>query len=112
MKFVKHLLFTLRGKTYKVLSNHVADHRLPPSPDKNDWGNAVEFIEVFKEKDLGETSWVEIKPLTIASQVKRELTEVEKIHDQYVEFGSKVYPKSMMYDLLESGEIVEVDENG
>lgn len=108
-RFTKHQLFTLRGKTYKVLSNHVHDNRLPASPRKEDSHNAVEIIEVVQEKELGEMSWVEIKPVTIASQVSRELTDIEKIHDEYVEFGSKTYPKTLMYELLERGEIIEIN---
>jgi len=108
-RFTKHQLFTLRGKTYKVLSNHVCDKRLPASPRKeDDVYNGIEFIEVRQEKELGEMQWVEVKPVTIASQVNRSLTDIEKIHDEYVEFGSKVYPKTVMYELLDRGEILEV----
>ena len=107
-RFTKHQLFTLRGKTYKVLSNHVHDNRLPASPRKEDIHNAIEIIEVVQEKELGEMQWVEVKPVTIASQVARELTDIEKIHDEWVGMGVKVYPKTLMYELLERGDIVEV----
>lgn len=108
--FAKGTKFTLRGKIYKVLSNHVHDNRLPKSPRKEDSHNAVEIIQVVREKEMGEWSWREVVPETIASQVTRELTDIEKIHDEYVKFGSKVYPKSMLYPLLDSGEIVEWTE--
>jgi hypothetical protein len=107
-RFVKRELFTMNGKTYKVLSNHVHDKRLPPSPRKDDSHNAVEFIEVVQELDMGEYVWKEVKPVSIKSQVKRELTLTEKVHDEYVEFGSKVYPKTLMYDLLDNGYIKEL----
>ena len=108
MNFAKHTIFKLNGKTYKVISNHVHDKRLPPSPRKGEDWNAVEFIEVVQEKELDEYIWREVVPLSIASQVngKRELTEIEKIHDEYTLFGSKVYPKSMLYSLVEEGKIV------
>lgn len=106
MQFVKHTLFKLNGRTYKVLSNHVYDKRLPPSPRKGEDYNAVEMIEVVQEKELDEYIWREVIPVSIASQVKRELTLIEKVHDEYVMFGSKVYPKELMYSLLERGEII------
>lgn len=106
--FAKGTKFTLRGKIYEVLSNHVHDNRLPKSPRKEDSYNAVEFIEVVREKELGEWSFREVVPATIASQVTRELTDIEKIHDEYVNVcKTKVYPKSMLYPLLDSGGIVE-----
>lgn len=107
-RFAKRELFTMNGRTYKVLSNHVHDKRLPPSPRKEDSHNAVEFIEVTQELDMGEYVWKEVKPVSIKSQVNRELTLGEKVHDEYVEFGSKVYSKVFMYELLDNGYIKEL----
>jgi len=105
MQFAKHALFTLNGKTYKVLSNHVHDKRLPASPRKGEDWNAVELIEVVKEKELDEYIWREVVPVSIASQVKRELTNDEKVHDEYVMFGSKVYSKQFLYSLIEQNKL-------
>ena len=105
MQFAKHTLFTLNGKTYKVLSNHVHDKRLPASPRKGEDYNALEFIEVRQEMEMQEPVWVQIKPVSIASQVNRELTNEEKVHDEYVMFGSKVYSKQFLYSLIEQNKL-------
>ena len=107
MNFVKNELFKMNGKTYKVLSNHVHDKRLPPSPRKGEDWNAVELIEVVQEKEMDEYIWREVVPVSIASQIngKRELTNDEKVHDEYVMFGSKVYSKQFLYSLIDQNKL-------
>lgn len=71
----------------------------------NKFSNAVEFIEVVEEKELGEVCWKEVQPSIIANPKN----EMEKVFNQWAGLaGVIVRPLEMMYNLVESGEIVEI----
>lgn len=103
MLFTKNSYFTLGGKRYKRLSHIFHDSRLP---DKQH-DNLIDFVQVETQTEMNESIEVEIVPVTIASQVNRELTDIEKIHDEYVLIcGVKAYPRLMMEKMVEEKKII------
>jgi len=57
MRFVKDEFFKLGARRFKILTGMVF---LPNVPDyEKQAGNAVEFVELTSEKELGETTWIE-----------------------------------------------------
>lgn len=67
MNFVKNEHFVMSGRRFKIITGMFYAPQLPDSPRKHDTGNAVEFIEVVEEKELGETMWREVSPKLIAN---------------------------------------------
>lgn len=103
MNFIKNEYFVMQKRRFKIISGMVYSNDLPPSPRKHDAGNCLEFIEVVEEKELGETSWVEIPPKLIANpKTKEEIF----CNDWAKMCGSNIRSKELMYSLLERGEII------
>jgi hypothetical protein len=100
MKLIKHDIFTMNGRTFKVLSTLVYDRTFPPSPDMQDKHfNAIEFVEIEKQQEMGESCWVELRPKIITEPKNA----MEKRYNEYANYGTIVRPNVVMYDLIEKG---------
>lgn len=91
------------GRRFKIITGIVCDTHLPDSPRNNDAGNAVEFIEVTTEREMGEGVEVEVPPKLIQNPKNKE----QKYYNDWASMcGSNLRSKVLMYGMLERGEIV------
>ena len=101
--FVKHNLFKMGGRTFKIIAGMVLDTRFPTlAEDRNQVGNCVEFIEIEQRTELGETEWVEVAPKLIANPKN----EDEKYFNEWAKMcGSNIRPKTLLYSLIDQNKL-------
>lgn len=103
MKFVKNNYFIMGNRRFRVITGMVLDTRFPTfAEDRNQVGNAVEFIEIEQRTELGETEWVEVAPKLIANPKN----EDEKYFNEWAKMcGSNIRPKTLLYSLIEQNKL-------